>query len=488
MPSRSSRAAGPSAPSSSPRASAIASIVERRRTSGVVRRRYADGASRVMNAQGTSLSPAARRRIRWACLQVPSGTINVTGREPPQKAASGRASGWGNNTTGSPCSAQAGTACDWSGAPRMTAPLLGRHRSARRPVLLGFCVSAWWSTTRTRVRVTTQGIRSQRQAVTSRRHPGQRCATRPSTIRFSGLRISAGGSFPEALPDDGRLEAHVAAGHVESPLGVSQRPARVSVGGRVERVEKSAVERVDLDALGLVNRLRPRPLLQRRNVTVGEHHQAGRGLARLVEALRRRHPHLQPQAETALQVPRPDRGLVGAGQAFRESNPRLVTEAIPDHARQQVPHRLGRMPRHPQVERLVDAAVDVRQLNLKVIDRRRLRHWRGHYYDWTAGSKRTPKPIRRVLVQDLRGMSRVWGMRIKLPLVVGALLAFVGCGGSSSGGSAGSGGSGGSAGAGAKGGTGGTGGQKNTGGAAAGAAGHDAGAADGGGLTTFAVG
>ena len=73
----------------------------------------------------------------------------------------------------------------------------------------------------------------------------------------------------------------------------------------------------------------------------------------------------------------------------------------------------------------------------------------------------------------------------RLSLVLGALLAFVGCGGSSPGGSAGTGGSGGSAGAGAKGGTGG---QKNTGGSAGGAAGHDAGAADGGAATTFAVG
>ena len=78
-------------------------------------------------------------------------------------------------------------------------------------------------------------------------------------------------------------------------------------------------------------------------------------------------------------------------------------------------------------------------------------------------------------------------MRFRLSLVLGALLAFVGCGGSSSGGG------GGSAGAGARAGTGG---QTNSGGAAGGAvggaaggaAGHDAGAADGGGATTFAVG
>ena len=76
-------------------------------------------------------------------------------------------------------------------------------------------------------------------------------------------------------------------------------------------------------------------------------------------------------------------------------------------------------------------------------------------------------------------------MRFRLSLVLGALLAFVGCGGSSPGGSAGTGGSGGLAGAGAKGGTGG---QKNTGGSAGGAAGHDAGAADGAAATTFAVG
>ena len=68
----------------------MASIVERRRSSGVLRRRYADGASRVTNAQGTSPRPATRRRTRCACRQVPSGTINVTGRGPSQKSASGR--------------------------------------------------------------------------------------------------------------------------------------------------------------------------------------------------------------------------------------------------------------------------------------------------------------------------------------------------------------------------------------------------------------
>ena len=46
------------------------------------------------------------------------------------------------------------------------------------------------------------GDETQRQSGRSRRQPGQRCATRPSTIRLPGFRISGGHSFAEALPDD----------------------------------------------------------------------------------------------------------------------------------------------------------------------------------------------------------------------------------------------------------------------------------------------
>jgi hypothetical protein len=88
-------------------------------------------------------------------------------------------------------------------------------------------------------------------------------------------------------------------------------------------------------------------------------------------------------------------------------------------------------------------------------------------------------------------------MQIRFSVVLGGflggLLAFSGCGGSSSGGGTGGGiGVGGSAGASAKGGAGGAGGQKNTGGAAGGTAGGtaggDAGLPDGGGAKTFSVG
>ena len=47
-----------------------------------------------------------------------------------------------------------------------------------------------------------------------------------------------------------------------------------------------------------------------------------------------------------------------------------------DHARQEIVHRLGRVPPEAQVELFVDAAVDVRQLDAQVIDGRLQRHAR----------------------------------------------------------------------------------------------------------------
>ena len=65
------------------------------------------------------------------------------------------------------------------------------------------------------------------------------------------------------------------------------------------------------------------------------------------------------------------RRLVAGRHAFGQRDAVLVFEAVGEHARQHVLDGLGRLPRHAQVERLVDAAVDVGQL-----DARTGRWWR----------------------------------------------------------------------------------------------------------------
>src|SRR5213075_852991 len=52
----------------------------------------------------------------------------------------------------------------------------------------------------------------------------------------------------------------------------------------------------------------------------------------------------------------------------RKLDSRGVLQTVGEHARQHVLRALRRMPRHLQVERLVDAAVDVGELNVEAID------------------------------------------------------------------------------------------------------------------------
>jgi hypothetical protein len=111
---------------------------------------------------------------------------------------------------------------------------------------------------------------------------------------------------------------------------------------------------------------------QEARVVLGEDDHAGAGLGRLVEALRRRGPDLDPRLQDPLQVPHGQGRIVDRREApLRELDPLLVEQRVREGPREEVGHRLRGMLREAEVERLVEAAVDVRDLDLEVVHRRR---------------------------------------------------------------------------------------------------------------------
>ena len=178
----------------------------------------------------------------------------------------------------------------------------------------------------------------------------------------------------QRVASDRARDGLVADGDVEQTVVAQQRPVRVALGERPQPIQERGLQRVDLDLLGLVDGTALGLADQQPRIVLREdHHPRGR-LADLVQALGRRRPELDPDAQVALQILHPHGRLVGGGQALRERDPLLEQQRVSDHARQQVRHRFGGVARHAQIERLVDAAVHVGELDLDVVDGRRQSH------------------------------------------------------------------------------------------------------------------
>jgi hypothetical protein len=98
---------------------------------------------------------------------------------------------------------------------------------------------------------------------------------------------------------------------------------------------------------------------------------ARRGLAGLVHPRGVGRADVDPHAHHAREITHGERWLVRLGQAVGERDAFRVFEAVGEDARDEMVLGLRRMPRGADRERLVDAAIDVGQLDLEAVDRRR---------------------------------------------------------------------------------------------------------------------
>src|SRR5688572_18182036 len=106
------------------------------------------------------------------------------------------------------------------------------------------------------------------------------------------------------------------------------------------------------------------------NIAVRVHSRAAGELAATMKSCRIRHPHLDPRRDTAGHVPHQYSRFVARRDTLCELDAFGVLQAVRKQARQ---HELGcfrRLPREAQRERLVDAAIDVSQLRVEVVNGR----------------------------------------------------------------------------------------------------------------------
>jgi hypothetical protein len=79
--------------------------------------------------------------------------------------------------------------------------------------------------------------------------------------------------------------------------------------------------------------------------------------------------HVDPGAKHAGEIAHRERRLIGIGQPAGEGQAFGVLEAIGEHARDEMLFGLRGMARHLERQRLVHAAVDIRQLDSEIVDR-----------------------------------------------------------------------------------------------------------------------
>jgi hypothetical protein len=173
------------------------------------------------------------------------------------------------------------------------------------------------------------------------------------------------------------LQGLVSEGGVERPVGAEQPKLRVAIDLRLQRIQEAPLHPPHGDVLHPMDRPRPGLPAQQRQVGVGVERHARRGLGGLVQALGGGGSDVDPGEEQAREVADGDGGLVVRGEAaLAERDALFVLEGVREGAGEHVAHRLGGVPGDPQVEGLVDAAVDVRELDLEMKHRRRLGHRR----------------------------------------------------------------------------------------------------------------
>ncbi len=158
--------ASTSSPSTTPRARAMASKVDKPPSSGSRRSPHSVGGPSGSRTKVAAPMPGNRRAAPRAWPQLPSGTRNVTGRASPSAStsSSGRAASPGNrHRTRLPSSNSGARSTRRSFAPWTRHSLLGRHCRASGPVAVGFFTSAQCITSTTRVPRWIVGISAQMQ-------------------------------------------------------------------------------------------------------------------------------------------------------------------------------------------------------------------------------------------------------------------------------------------------------------------------------------
>jgi hypothetical protein len=156
---------------------------------------------------------------------------------------------------------------------------------------------------------------------------------------------------------------------VERPVGHGQVEIHAPVEARDQCGKQVTVHRAYPQRSGTVDALAGEARKQQVHVAVHVYDDFRRRLRRFVQPVSVRHADLDPGLQRARQVAHADRGLVRVGQAFRKSDSLGVLEAIGEQPRQQVLGGLRRVARRPDLERLVDAAIRIRQADLEHVHR-----------------------------------------------------------------------------------------------------------------------
>ena len=130
-------------------------------------------------------------------------------------------------------------------------------------------------------------------------------------------------------------------------------------------VSKRAVDRVDFERLGAVDALAGELADELPRILVRVDHHPGRGLARLVQPGGVRSADVDPGTQGAGEVAHRQRRLVRLRQPAREGDALAVLQAVRQHPGQEIFLGLRRLSGDAQRQRLVDAAVDVGELDVE---------------------------------------------------------------------------------------------------------------------------
>src|SRR5665647_613671 len=176
------------------------------------------------------------------------------------------------------------------------------------------------------------------------------------------------------MPHHGTVQRVAAEGEIEVALGERELEGHAPLEPRLQLREQVAIDGVELDLLRPMHSLAGELAQQMERIPMRVDRNARRGLARLVQPRRVRRAELHPELQRAGEIAYGERRLVRLRDPARERDPLGVLEAVGDHPREQIFLRLGGLLRDTKRERLVDAAVDVRELDVEVVDRCGERH------------------------------------------------------------------------------------------------------------------
>src|SRR6188474_2727263 len=96
--------------------------------------------------------------------------------------------------------------------------------------------------------------------------------------------------------------------------------------------------------------------------------------AATVQSCRVRHADFDPCGDSSSEISPQDGGFVSCRNAFGQCYPVAILKTVGKHTHQHVCERLGRMSSDAETKLLINTPVDVREIDIQVVDRRRLCH------------------------------------------------------------------------------------------------------------------